>query len=282
MKKTKLIAILLMVVITIGFFPQDIDAITQTKVSIEGKNIEFNKNTGIPFIDENGRTQVPFRVVLESVGAEVKWDQESKTAVAQKDNISIEIPIGENYILKNKVKIENDTHAIIPNDKTYLPIRIVMEALGYDVNWIEEEKLVTIDKANSKGPDVEEKINAQSYLESLHGIWHVVDEDYFIRIDKKGSLETFWLASEMASTGKIITKNYDPISKTLTIDVDTDVIDREDDSKINVNFKFEKISEGKQKITENNPFVKDYKYEIIYYAKDYDAAMEKKFGGIVK
>jgi len=33
------------------------------------------------------------------------------------------------------VKVENDTAALIRNGRTYLPIRVVMEAFGMEVTW---------------------------------------------------------------------------------------------------------------------------------------------------
>lgn len=113
-------------------------------ISIDGKRIEFNSSTGYPFLDENSRTQVPFRVVLEAFGATVKWDQSIQTAIAEKDGVQVDVKIGEKYIIKDGKRIENDTSAVILNGKTYLPIRKVMEAFGADVVWNAESKVVDI------------------------------------------------------------------------------------------------------------------------------------------
>ena len=53
-------------------------------ITIDSAKVEFNDDAGFPFIDENNRTQVPFRATLEKFGAKVEWNDESKTAIATK------------------------------------------------------------------------------------------------------------------------------------------------------------------------------------------------------
>jgi len=115
-------------------------------VSIEynGEDIEFNEEYGFPFIDENNRTQVPFRLTMESIGAEVSWNQEDYIATAIKDDVRVDVPIGEAYILRNGEKILNDTTSRVINSRTYLPIRIVLEAFGSDVKWDQESFTVVV------------------------------------------------------------------------------------------------------------------------------------------
>lgn len=111
-------------------------------VKIDSVNVEFNEEVGAPFIDENNRTLVPFRAALEAFGADIEWDAESRTAKAIKEDIVVEIPVGEKYILKNGEKIDSDTAAIIKDGRTYLPIRNVIEAFGSEVQW--DSKLNTV------------------------------------------------------------------------------------------------------------------------------------------
>ena len=46
-------------------------------VVIDGRAVAFTDGTGYPFIDENGRTQVPLRAVMEAFGANVGWNGEA-------------------------------------------------------------------------------------------------------------------------------------------------------------------------------------------------------------
>ena len=104
-------------------------------INIDSTKVEFNEELGFPFVDENDRTQVPFRATLEKYGAKVEWNNEDRIAVATKDEIVVEVPIDGSYILKNGEEIPVDTAARIVNGRTYLPIRAVIEAFGSEVEW---------------------------------------------------------------------------------------------------------------------------------------------------
>lgn len=124
----------------------DKNKIEGISITIDGKAVTFDENSGSPFLDNAQRTQVPLRVTMESYGATVNWDNDVRAVIVEKDNVKVEVPIGEKYILKNKVKVEIDTEAQIKNERTYLPIRAVVEALGGKVDWNDETKTVIIEK----------------------------------------------------------------------------------------------------------------------------------------
>lgn len=124
-----LIAALLLVV------PNCTNADGATKVDINGKQVTYTKEAGTPFVDDAGRTQVPFRQTMETYGCTVSWDATEQMAIAQKDGITVEVPIGQPYIYRNGTKVENDTAALIQDGRTYLPIRVVLESFGATVLW---------------------------------------------------------------------------------------------------------------------------------------------------
>jgi hypothetical protein len=109
-----------------------------------GKYISFNDEYGYPFIDKNNRTQVPFRITLENLGAKVFWEESTRTAIASYNGNIVRIPIGESYILVNGKYQPNDTVAVIINGRTYLPIRAVVTALGFEVAWESSTRTVVI------------------------------------------------------------------------------------------------------------------------------------------
>jgi len=126
-------------------------AIAETKsniaITINNENVEFNENLGYPFIDSN-RTLVPFRVTLEKFGATVSWDNENRIATAEKYGVKVEVPIGENHIIRDGEKIEIDSAAQIKDGRTFLPIRAVLEAFGCTVGWNGESNTVTVEIDN--------------------------------------------------------------------------------------------------------------------------------------
>lgn len=118
------------------------------RITINETEVLFNKEVGYPFLDENLRTQVPFRTTLESFGAKVSWDDEKQMACANKNGITVHVPINQSYIFVNDVKKDNDTGAVLIDEKTYCPIRKVLEAFSAKVDWDESAKTVIVTTNN--------------------------------------------------------------------------------------------------------------------------------------
>ena len=125
-------------------------ASNDVKVTIDGKSLEIAVNMGAPFIDKNGRTQVPLNAVMSAIGATVTWNGAERIASVEKDGITVDVPIGQKYILKDGERIENDTEALIKDQRTYLPIRVVMEAFGAEVGWDGKTRTVIITTSNKE------------------------------------------------------------------------------------------------------------------------------------
>ena len=96
-------------------------------------------------ITENDRTLVGMRAVFEALGADVEWEQDSNTAVATKDGITIRLQIDNDIMTRNGEEIQLDVPARIVNDRTMVPLRAISEALNARVDWIEDLQRVVID-----------------------------------------------------------------------------------------------------------------------------------------
>ncbi len=118
--------------------PIPIYAADTLDIVINGEGVVFDDNLGYPFIDENDRTQVPFRATMESIGAEVGWNDELKMAYASYEGRQVWIPMGQDYIFVDNQLVQNDTVAVIVNERIYCPIRKVLEAFGFDVTFESE------------------------------------------------------------------------------------------------------------------------------------------------
>lgn len=132
-------------------------------ITINEKELQIAPSMGAPFIDKNRRTQVPLNAVMTALGAEVSWNAEQRIAVVKKNGITVEVPIGKSYILKDGQRIDNDTEALIKNKRTYLPIRVVMEAFGASVGWDGQTRTVII-----KTGDEELRAMWISYLDFMN------------------------------------------------------------------------------------------------------------------
>lgn len=95
-----------------------------------------------PFI-ENNRILIPLRGVMEGLGADVEWDQETRTVSVFTEDVNINLVIGENTAkvvktvdeVPSEETVELDVAAKLVNDRTFIPVRFVSEALGAKVDW---------------------------------------------------------------------------------------------------------------------------------------------------
>ena len=101
---------------------------------------------GIPFLDQNGRTQLPLRKCVASLGAEVDYKHDTQEIIITKGATNISLKIGEKFLDINGETAELGTAAVLIDNRTYLPIRPIAEALGYQVKWEADEKTVIIDQ----------------------------------------------------------------------------------------------------------------------------------------
>lgn len=134
MKKIKflLVATLIMMVVTCQ---TAFAAESAVNIIINGKTVAFTEDSGYPYVDENSRTMVPLRVTMESAGCAVGFDGSASTAIVVSEHDRVEVPIGTDYLYNNNIVIQNDTLSVVSNGRTYLPIRAVLESLGYTVEW---------------------------------------------------------------------------------------------------------------------------------------------------
>lgn len=98
-------------------------------------NGEVKTSDAAPFIDKNGRTQLPVRAVAEAFGAIVGWDPQDQTVSILKDGKAISITVGSWVMNVGGVFVQNDSPAINKGGRVYLPIRVIAEALGANVDW---------------------------------------------------------------------------------------------------------------------------------------------------
>jgi len=103
-------------------------------VKVDGNTIDFPDAR--PFIDtQSNRTMIPVRFVAENLGCKVDWNGESKIVYIQKNEILIELKIGVLEAIAGGKVISLDAKAVIKENRTFVPLRFVSEALGANVEW---------------------------------------------------------------------------------------------------------------------------------------------------
>ena len=116
---------------------QDPDAETTVVMTIGSTDYVVNNDivTGdaAPYVDSAWRTMVPFRVLGETFGATVDWDQDSQTVTYTLGDTELTMTIGEETYTVNGDEKTMDTAPVLSGDRTFVPVRFVAEALGYTV-----------------------------------------------------------------------------------------------------------------------------------------------------
>ncbi|HAE43644.1 MAG TPA: hypothetical protein DCG34_12125 [Clostridiales bacterium] len=129
---------------------------TTIKLLVNGKDIT---SLSSPLI-VNDRTLVPIRFVSEEIGADVKWDGANRTVTVVKGNRSVFLRIDSYMVEYNNGEMYqlSDVAPLIINDRTYVPLRLISNALGIGIEWDASARTVKVDS------------NKTSVMERFHDV----------------------------------------------------------------------------------------------------------------
>lgn len=133
---------------------EEYQAVAEYLWMLNGNTLESNKISvfvnqkqlvfPVPPLLENGTTIVPMREIFEALGAEVKWDQATRTVTALKGKTTVKLTIGSTKASIGSQTVELSQAAKIIQGKTFVPLRFVSEALGAKVEWDGKTKVIKI------------------------------------------------------------------------------------------------------------------------------------------
>lgn len=98
----------------------------------------------IPFPDAvpesvGGRIMVPYRALMEALGGDVAYDAAAGTVSCILDGTTLSLKLGESTLTIDEngtvSTLEMDCAAYAQNNRTYVPVRFISQAFGYDVLW---------------------------------------------------------------------------------------------------------------------------------------------------
>ncbi len=154
--KKKILALLL----TCGLAATSISAFAAAEnIIINGVTVEIPSDMG-SIKEKDNRTFVPVRFVSEYLNHTVRYSSTTVNGVPQ-ESVTVNSNNGTAYLMvrgdeqlyilraMNGGAITMDTAAYIDDteDRFYVPIRFLAEAMGYTVGWDEATQTVTMDKA---------------------------------------------------------------------------------------------------------------------------------------
>ena len=144
----RFLAVALTMAITLGLIP----AAARDKeitVTVNGSKVRFPDEQ--PF-EQSGRVMVPVRFVSEELGAEVNWHEQTQTVSVIDSSHAAALTIGAKEVTADNAAVTMDVSPVYRNDRTYVPLRFVSEALGAEVEWDENSRTVTVTRSPQR-PD---------------------------------------------------------------------------------------------------------------------------------
>ncbi|WP_223069421.1 copper amine oxidase N-terminal domain-containing protein [Paenibacillus caui] len=117
----------------------------QIQVLVDGKKMTFPDAK--PYIDSSRHVLVPIRFISEKLGAKVGYSGEkTKTVSISMNGQEVSLTVGQSKAVVNGISKTFDTKAVAKNNRVFVPLRFVSEALGQSVNWDKEGSWVWIGK----------------------------------------------------------------------------------------------------------------------------------------
>lgn len=147
MKKFLSIFLCIAIFLSVSCFAEE----RQVTVLIDGNTLE----TDTPPQLINGRTMLPMRAIFEAFDASVNWMGEDELIFATKGDMLVVLKIGAKEMSVQKASedvgeiVTLDVAPFLFNERTMVPARAIAEALGADVDWVDETSTVVI-KSQSK------------------------------------------------------------------------------------------------------------------------------------
>ncbi|MDF2627511.1 MAG: Cell wall hydrolase/autolysin [Symbiobacteriaceae bacterium] len=132
-KFPKILLLMLLGILTVSLWAPSARAevLAQIRVTVEGQPLEMP----VPPVIVEDRTLVGLRSVGEAVGGELTWNQATRQATVTRGSDTIVVTVGSKQALVNGQVVELQIAPQIVNDRTMVPLRFIVEALGGTVEW---------------------------------------------------------------------------------------------------------------------------------------------------
>ena len=254
------------------------------KVMQDGEYIDFTDANGVKVEPQiiNDRTMVPFRKIFNSLGVvdeNITWIAETRTVIAKKDNVEIELQIDNNVAKKtvsgDTTSITLDAAPVIYENRTLVPVRFIAESMEKLVGWDSNYRTVIIlDKAKIQKqfeeavPKYFELVSLQSTsLNTFEGVMVLEGEleytnksdktigstlKFTVDIDVKKAERAIYVEFDVKFTGKGVL--YEALKENKMTELDFTIIITEDKMYITTSLFGEEL-EGKWLVLEDESLV---------------------------
>lgn len=128
-------------------------------------------NMEVEPIIQNGRTLVPLRAIFESLGADIRWDAETRTVTGTSAETTVTLQISSKTAYINGEPVELEVPAMIEAGRTMVPARFIAESLGATVGWdsLTKSVLINSDIESIRSYKVERIVDGDTIVVSKNG-----------------------------------------------------------------------------------------------------------------
>jgi hypothetical protein len=171
------IVITFLCILFLGVSP-NASATQDIKVLIDGKVQVYDQ---APFINK-GSTLVPLRGIFESLGAQVSYDDKTKTITGKKGSREVILVLGSTKAKLDGKEVTLAQPAQAFSGRTMVPLRFISESLGAGVQWDGTNRqalITTITKTKTQAELI------TSVLNGYEGMWESDSPDayYLLWVD---------------------------------------------------------------------------------------------------
>ncbi|XEC96219.1 TraB/GumN family protein [Paenibacillus tarimensis] len=186
----------------------------QLSVQVDGQQVEFGAYE--PVID-GGTTLVPLRPLFDSLGLTLDWDAEEQAATGTKQGLVVELQTGNSTAAVNGMPVELPKAPKAIGGTTYVPVRFVGEAAGYEVSWDPATRSVileTVERARGFLWEAEHNGNKVYLLGSMH----IADNSFY---PLHPSMEEAFASADVLAVEVDLSKGADPEVQELVMSMGT-------------------------------------------------------------
>lgn len=144
MKKFGFMLVLLLFVLVLPEHGQA--APVKSKILLDGKELTSGQSALVENI--NGTVMVPLRLISESLGYNVGWNQKSKTVTIEQQGKIIKLVVNQKAASVDDKTVMLTTAPILRSNTTLVPIRFISEQYGLTVGWDNTKKIVNLTTPN--------------------------------------------------------------------------------------------------------------------------------------
>ncbi|MBE7046975.1 MAG: copper amine oxidase N-terminal domain-containing protein [Ruminococcaceae bacterium] len=148
----------------------------------------------------DGRTLVPMRGIFEEFGAEIMWEQSTRTVTAKVGDKAIVLIVDNPVAKVNDADVTLDVAAQIVDGRTMVPVRFVAEALGCNVDWDGDTRTVII-----SGGDIPIKVGnmaTSTYINDYTGIGFNLPEGWSFKTREEIN-QMYGIVADMMNTNNL-------------------------------------------------------------------------------